>query len=102
MHNPLKSPYNAPIKRLNSTAGSIPSPFLTIREAHPVETSPTIDPTERSISPKMSIIVMPMAIIPVSDTALSTFMIFGTLRNIFSPSFTLIREATTIITINAI
>ena len=102
IHNPLNSPYRAPITKLSNTAGNIAKPFLTIREAHPVETRPTIEPTDRSISPRINIIVIPIAIIPVSDTARSTFIILGTLKKIFSPSLILINEATTTITIRAI
>ena len=67
-----------------------------------METNPTIDPTDRSMSPKISIIVIPMAIIPVSETARSTFIRFGTLKNTFSPSLIFISVATTTIIISAI
>ena len=68
-----------------NTVGTNPSPFSTISAAEPVETRPTTEPTDRSMSPSRMIIVMPMASMPVSDTARSRFMMLVTLKNMLRP-----------------
>ena len=102
IHNPLNSPNSAPIPRLTRMAGTNPNPLFTIRYAHPVEMRPTTEPTERSISPRIRMIVIPIAMIPFSDTALSTFIRFLISRKLFLPSLIQIVDATTKIITSAI
>ena len=95
IQRPLKSPNRPPITRLKRTAGTNPSPLFTIRYAQPVEINPTTEPTERSISPRIRIMVIPIAIIPFSDTALRTFIRLRRSKKLFLPSFTQTTDATT-------
>ena len=74
-----------PMPRQISTVGTKPRPLCTISAAEPVETRPTTEPTDRSMSPSRMIMVMPMARMPVSDTARSRFMMLVTLRNMLRP-----------------
>ena len=75
--------YKIIIKRYGSDASS---PLFTIRAALPVEIKPTTEPTDKSMSPSKIIIVMPIAIMPFSLTARSTFMRLRTSRNRLRPA----------------
>ena len=99
---PLNKPYTAPIKSETVTAGIKPRPLFTIRAALPVEIKPTTEPTDKSISPSKIIIVIPIAIMPFSLTARSTFIKLRTSRNKLRPFFTQMMEAIIKIAINAI
>ena len=74
--------------RQMSTVGINSRSLCIISAAQPVDTRPTTEPTDRSMSPSSTIMVMPMAMMPVSDTARSRFIRLVTLRKVLRPFLT--------------
>src|SRR5437660_7769869 len=78
MPRPLVSPAAVPIPSPTTINAKMPKRW---KDATKTTTSPTIDPTERSMPAVMITKVMPRAMMPVMEICLSTFKIFVGRRN---------------------
>src|SRR5256884_1152430 len=78
MPRPLVSPAAVPIPSPTTINAIMPKRW---KDATKTTTSPTIDPTERSMPAVMITKVMPRAMMPVMEICLSTFKIFVGRRN---------------------
>lgn len=83
---PCNAPKTSPSASTSTTDGRKPQSLSTISTAEPTAARPSTAPTDRSMPPIRITNVIPTAMMPISDTARTTFARLSALTNRISPS----------------